>query len=169
VVNSSRMSQTDELLVNARSYEGGHRDLELGPRPTRKVAVLACMDTRLNPYSLLGLTEGEAHMIRNAGGVVTDDAIRSLAISQNVLGTEEVILIQHTDCGLLGTTDTELADRVEAASGSRPDWPFHAFTDLERSVREGVERIESSPFLPRRGSVRGFVFEVQSGRLREVA
>jgi carbonic anhydrase len=163
------MSQTDELLINARSYESGHRDVELGPRPSRRVAVLACMDTRLNPYALLGLGEGEAHMIRNAGGIVTDDAIRSLAISQNVLGTEEVILIQHTDCGLLGVSDAELADRVEAASGSRPTWHFHAFSDLEQSVREGIELIRSSPFLPRREGVRGFVFEVDTGRLREVS
>jgi carbonic anhydrase len=163
------MSHTDDLLASARAYESGHRDVEIGPRPARKVVVLACMDTRLNPYTLLGLSEGDAHMIRNAGGIVTDDAIRSLVISQNVLGTEEVILIQHTDCGLLGTTDGQLADRVEAESGSRPEWGFHAFSDLERSVREGVERIRTSPYLPHRENVRGFVFEVESGRLREVA
>ena len=162
------MTQTDDLLQNARAYEREGHDAGAATMPSRRVAVLACMDARLNPYAVLGLREGDAHIIRNAGGVVTDDAIRSLAISQSALGTEEVVLIQHTGCGLLGITDAELADRIEAESGTRPEGSLHAFTDLDESVRGGLERLRSSPVLPRRDSVRGFVFEVESGRLREV-
>lgn len=163
------MAQTDELLRNARAYEeSGRHDAGAAAMPARRVAVLACMDARLNPYALLGLREGDAHIIRNAGGVVTDDAIRSLAISQSALGTEEVVLIQHTRCGLLGITDDELADRIEAESGTRPSDALHTFSDLDRSVREGLERVRTSPLLPRRDAVRGFVFEVESGQLREV-
>lgn len=162
------MSQTDELLANARSYAKGFEQGELPLPPARKVAVLACMDARLNPYGLLGLSEGEAHVIRNAGGVVSDDAIRSLAISQNLLGTEEIILIHHTDCGMLTFTDEELADRLERDTGQRPEWRAHAFADLEGDVREGIERITASPFIPRTDSVRGFVYEVETGSLREV-
>jgi carbonic anhydrase len=163
------MAQTDDLLENARAYERGAHDAAASEVPARRVAVLVCMDARIDPYALLGLRPGDAHVIRNAGGVVTDDAIRSLSISQSVLGTEEVLLIQHTRCGLLGTTDEELAGQIEAESGARPPWGLHTFTDLDQSVRDGVERIRTSPFLPRRDAVRGFVFEVESGRLREVA
>jgi carbonic anhydrase len=126
------------------------------------------MDVRLNPYAILGLSEGDAHVIRNAGGVVSDDAIRSLAISQNLLGTEEVVLIQHTDCGMLEITDEGLADRLEADFGERPGWEIHAFDDLEQSVRDGIERIKANPFIPHTDSVRGFVYEVETGALREV-
>jgi carbonic anhydrase len=138
------------------------------PHPKKKLAVLACMDARLNPYEILGLAEGDAHVIRNAGGVVSDDAIRSLAISQNLLGTEEIVLIHHTDCGMLGITDEELADRLEAEYGERPEWPVHAFPDLEQDVRDGIERIRANPFIPNTDSVRGFVYDVESGALREV-
>jgi carbonic anhydrase len=162
------MSQTDELLANARSYAEGFEQGELPLPPARKVAVLACMDARLNPYGLLGLSEGDAHVIRNAGGVVSDDAIRSLAISQHLLGTEEIILIHHTGCGMLTFTDDELADRLERDTGQRPEWRGHAFADLERDVREGIERITASPFIPRTDSVRGFVYEVETGSMREV-
>jgi carbonic anhydrase len=137
-------------------------------QPRRKLAVLACMDARLDPARLLDLEEGDAHVIRNAGGVVTDDALRSLAISQHLLGTEEVMVIGHTDCGMLTFTDDELADRLEREAGERPEWRAHAFADLEQSVRDGVERIRSSPFVPRTDSVRGYVYEVETGRLREV-
>jgi carbonic anhydrase len=136
--------------------------------PRRKLAVLACMDARLDPARVLGLDPGDAHVIRNAGGVVTDDALRSLAISQHLLGTEEIVLMHHTDCGMLTFTDDELADRLERETGSRPEWRAHAFSDLEGDVRDGIERIRSSPFVPRTGSVRGFVYEVETGRLREV-
>ncbi len=135
--------------------------------PARKLTVVTCMDARIDPRELLGLDLGDAHVIRNAGGIVTDDAIRSLSISQRKLGTEEVVLIQHTDCGLLTFTDEEYAAELEADTGERPHWHAHAFTDLERSVRDGVERIRSSPFVPSAATVRGLVYEVETGRLRE--
>ena len=163
------MATTDELLQNAERYAEGFDQGDLPMPPGRKVAILACMDARVNPYGILGLREGDAHVIRNAGGVVSDDAIRSLAISQNLLGTEEIILIHHTDCGMLTFTDDELAERLERETGQRPQWRAHAFSDLEQDVREGIERIKSSPFIPRTDSVRGFVYEVETGRLREVA
>jgi carbonic anhydrase len=126
------------------------------------------MDARLNPYGVLGLSEGEAHVIRNAGGVVSDDAIRSLAISQNLLGTEEIILIHHTDCGMLTFTDEELAQKLDQETGERPAWRADAF-DLEEDVREGIAAIKASPFIPRKDSVRGFVYDVKTGELREVS
>jgi carbonic anhydrase len=138
------------------------------PRPKKKLAVLACMDARVDPHAILGLSEGDAHVIRNAGGVVSDDAIRSLAISQNLLGTEEIVLIHHTDCGMLAVTDDELADRFEAEFGERPKWDVHAFADLEQDVRDGIERIRGNPFIPHTESIRGFVYEVETGELREI-
>jgi carbonic anhydrase len=137
--------------------------------PARKLAVLACMDARLDPAKVLGLEEGDAHVIRNAGGVVTDDALRSLAISQNLLATEEIILIHHTDCGMLTFTDDEFAAKLEDETGQRPEWRAHAFADLEQNVRDSVERLKSSPFVPNTDKVRGFVYEVETGRLREVS
>ena len=163
------MSVTDELLENAKGYAAGFDKGDLPLPPGKRVAVLACMDARLNPYGILGLTEGDAHVIRNAGGVVSDDAVRSLAISQNLLGTEEIILIHHTDCGMLTFTDDELAEKLEQETGERPDWRAHSFSDVEEDVREGVERIKSSPFIPRTDRVRGFVYEVETGGLREVS
>ena len=163
------MSVTDELLENAKGYAAGFDKGDLPLPPGKKVAVLACMDARLNPYGVLGLSEGEAHVIRNAGGVVSDDAIRSLAISQNLLGTEEIILIHHTDCGMLTFTDDELAEKLEQETGERPDWRAHSFSDVEEDVREGIERIKASPFIPREESVRGFVYDVKTGELREVS
>jgi carbonic anhydrase len=136
--------------------------------PRRKLAVLACMDARLDPARVLELEPGDAHVIRNAGGVVTDDALRSLAISQHLLGTEEIVLIHHTDCGMLTFTDEQFADRLEEETGSRPEWRAHTFSDLEQDVRDGIEQIRESPFVPRTDSVRGFVYEVETGRLREV-
>jgi len=164
----SRMSETDTFLQNNESYSGSFDKGDLPLPPGRKVAVLACMDARLDPARALGLEEGDAHVIRNAGGVVTDDALRSLAISQNLLGTEEIVLIHHTDCGMLTFTDDELADRLESETGSRPEWRAHAFSDLEADVRASIEKIRSNPFVPRTDSVRGFVYEVESGKLREV-
>ena len=162
------MSATEELLRNNERYSGAFDKGDLALPPARKVAVLACMDARLDPARALGLQEGDAHVIRNAGGVVTDDEIRSLAISQHLLGTEEIIVIHHTDCGMLTFTDDEFAQRLEDAAGERPQWSAHAFGDLEQSVRDSVQRIKDSPFIPRKQSVRGFVYEVESGRLREV-
>jgi carbonic anhydrase len=163
------MSTTDRLLENAADYAEGFDKADLALPPGRKIAVLACMDARLNPYGLLGLSEGDAHVIRNAGGVVSDDAIRSLAISQNLLGTEEIILIHHTDCGMLTFTDDELAERLERETAERPKWRAQSFSDLEQDLRDGIERIKSSPFIPRTDSVRGFIYEVETGRLREVS
>ena len=126
------------------------------------------MDARLDPIRILGLELGDAHVIRNAGGVVSDEEIRSLAISQHLLGTEEVVLIHHTDCGMASFTDEELADRLEREAGERPPWPGRAFSDLEQSLRDSISRVAESPFLPHRDRVRGFVYEVETGRLREV-
>jgi carbonic anhydrase len=162
------MCTTDDLLRNAESYAASFDKGDLPLPPARKVAVLACMDTRVNPYGLLGLNEGDAHVIRNAGGVVTDDEIRSLAISQRLLGTEEIILIHHTDCGMLTFTDDEFKRSVQDDVGIKPEWAAEAFPDLDEDVRQSVARIKASPFIPRKGSVRGFVYEVETGRLREV-
>jgi carbonic anhydrase len=161
------VSVTDELLANnARYAESFAGPLPLPP--AKHVAVLACMDARLDVYRLLGLAEGEAHVIRNAGGVVTDDEIRSLAISQRLLGTKEIVLIHHTDCGMLTFTDEELLGAIEQDTGVRPTWACESFTDLEDDVRQSIERITDSPFIPEKGSVRGFVFDVHTGRLTEV-
>jgi carbonic anhydrase len=162
------MTEADRLLENARAYAEAFDKSELPKQPSKRVAVLACMDTRLIPSRILGLNEGEAHILRNDGGVVTDDAIRSLAISQNLLGTQEIILLHHTDCGMLGLTDEALADQLEDATGERPDWSAHGFSDLEQSVRDSLARLRESPFIPSKDSIRGFVFDVKTGELREV-
>ena len=162
------MSTTDELLRSAEAYAAKFSKGSLPLPPGRKVAVLACMDARLNPYGLLGLTEGDAHVIRNAGGVVTDDEIRSLAISQRLLGTEEIVLIHHTDCGMLTFTDDDFKRSVQDDVGIKPEWATEAFTDLDEDVRQSIARIKASPFIPRKQSVRGFVYDVETGALREI-
>jgi carbonic anhydrase len=162
------MSVTDELVKNAEAYAASFDKGDLPLPPGRKVAVLACMDARLNPYGLLGLQEGDAHVIRNAGGVVTDDEIRSLAISQRLLGTEEVVLIHHTDCGMLTFTDDAFKQSVLEDTGIKPEWAAEAFDDLDGDVRQSIARIKASPFIPNKGSVRGFVYDVHTGALREV-
>jgi carbonic anhydrase len=163
------MSTTDELLKNnesfARSFDKGNLPLP----PARKIAVVACMDARLNPYPILGLELGDAHVIRNAGGVITDDEIRSLAISQHLLGTEEIMLIHHTDCGMLTFNDQEFADKLEGETGQRPQWEARSFADLDQDVRDSIQRIKDSSFIPRTDSVRGFVYDVKTGGLREVS
>jgi carbonic anhydrase len=163
------MSAIDDLLENAQRYARGFDKGGLATPPARRVAVLACMDARLMPTRILGLEEGEAHVIRNAGGVASDDAIRSLAISQNLLGTEEIMLIAHTDCGMLAEGDEELADRLAERAGERPPWPLHTFADVEAGVRDSIARLRASPFIARKDALRGFVYEVETGRLREVA
>jgi carbonic anhydrase len=163
------MTATDELLANNEAYAGSFGKGNLPLPPARKVAIVACMDARLNVYGALGLTEGDAHVIRNAGGVVTDDEIRSLAISQRLLGTEEIILIHHTDCGMLTFTDDEFKNSIQQETGIKPEWAAESFSDLEADVRQSIARIKASPFIPRKDSVRGFVYEVETGRLREVA
>jgi carbonic anhydrase len=162
------MSVTDELLRNAEAYAARFDKGDLPLPPARKVAVVACMDARLNPYGLLGLSEGDAHVIRNAGGVITDDEIRSLAISQRLLGTEEIVLIHHTDCGMLTFTDDEFKRSVQDDVGIKPEWAAESFTDLDEDVRQSIARIQASPFIPRKDSVRGFVYDVHTGTLREV-
>jgi len=163
------MSTTDDLLRNAEEYAAGFDKGDLPLPPARKVAVVACMDARLDPQKVLGLAEGDAHVIRNAGGVVTDDAIRSLAISQNLLGTEEIVLIHHTDCGMLTFSDDDFRGAVEKDTGIRPEWAAETFSDLDADVRQSIARIKASPFIPRTDSVRGFVYEVETGKLREVS
>jgi carbonic anhydrase len=162
------MTVTDELLQNAESYAADFDKGDLPLPPARGVAIVACMDARLNPYGLLGLQEGDAHVIRNAGGVVTDDEIRSLAISQRLLGTEEIVLIHHTDCGMLTFTDDDFKRSVLDDTGIKPEWAAEAFPDLDEDVRQSIARIKASPFIPHK-NVRGFVYHVEDGSLREVA
>jgi carbonic anhydrase len=161
------MSATDDLVANNRRYA----ETFTGPLPlppARGVAVVACMDARLNVYALAGLAEGEAHVIRNAGGVVTDDVIRSLAISQRLLGTREIMLIHHTECGMLTFTDDEFKAAIQEETGIKPPWAAEAFGDLDTDVRQSIARIKASPFVPHRDAVRGFVFDVATGKLIEV-
>lgn len=161
------MSVTDELLANnARYAEGFSGPLPLPP--ARHVAVVACMDARINVYGVLGLNEGDAHVIRNAGGVITEDEIRSLAISQRLLGTEEIILIHHTDCGMLTFTDDGFKKSIQDEVGVKPAWAAEAFDDLATDVRQSIARIKVSPFVPKKDSIRGFVFDVATGKLNEV-
>ena len=162
------MSTTDELLANNERYAASFDKGDLPLPPAKKVAVVACMDARLNPYGVLGLAEGDAHVIRNAGGVVTDDVIRSLTISQRLLGTNEIVLIHHTDCGMLTFHDDDVKAQIEADTGIRPAFALEAFPDLEGDVRQSIARIKASPFIPNKDSVRGFVYEVETGRLVEV-
>ena len=163
------MSVTDELLQNNEVYAESFDKGDLPLPPAKGVAVVACMDARLNVYGMLGLQEGDAHMIRNAGGVITDDEIRSLAISQRLLGTREIILIHHTDCGMLTFSDDELKQQIQEDVGMKPHFSMESFSDLEEDVRQSIARIHASPFIPNKESVRGFVYEVETGRLREVA
>ncbi len=163
------MSVTDELVTNAEQYAKDFDKGDLPLPPGKKIAVLACMDARLNPYGLLGLQEGDAHVIRNAGGVVTDDEIRSLSISQRLLGTEEIILIHHTDCGMLTFTDDEFKQGIQDETGIKPEWAAEAFSDLDADVKQSLARIQASPFIPKKDSVRGFVYDVATGALREVS
>ncbi len=162
------MSATDEYLANnavyAESFSG-----PLPLPPSKGVAVVACMDARLDVAAVLGIAEGEAHVIRNAGGVVTADEIRSLAISQRLLGTREIILIHHTDCGMLTFTDDEFREGIADDTGIKPEWAAEAFDDLAEDVRRSIKRITSSPFVPHTDQVRGFIFDVATGRLEEVS
>jgi carbonic anhydrase len=162
------MPTIDELVNNARSYARSFDRGELALPPAKRVAVVACMDARLNPYGLLGLEEGDAHVIRNAGGVVTDDEIRSLAISQRLLGSEEIMLIHHTDCGMLTFGDDDFRRQLQDDTGIKPEWAAETFSDLDEDVRQSIARIKASPFIPRKDQIRGFVYDVHSGALREV-
>jgi carbonic anhydrase len=162
------MPTIDELVDNAEEYAEHFDRSDLPLPPAKRIAVVACMDARLNPYGLLGLREGDAHVIRNAGGVITDDEIRSLAISQRLLGTEEIMLIHHTDCGMLTFADDDFRRQVQDDTGIKPEWAAETFVDLDEDVRQSIARIEASPFIPHKDQIRGFVYDVHSGRLREV-
>ena len=162
------MSVTDELLRNNAAYAESFEKGDLPLAPARGVAVVACMDARLDVHKILGLEEGDAHVIRNAGGVITDDEIRSLTISQRLLGTREIILIHHTDCGMLTFSDDELKQQIHEEVGMKPHFSMESFSDLEEDVRQSIKRIQVNPFIPHTDSVRGFIYEVETGRLREV-
>jgi carbonic anhydrase len=162
------MSVTDDLLANARAYAGSFDKGDLPLPPAKHIAIVACMDARLNPYGLLGLTEGDAHVIRNAGGIVTQDELRSLAISQRLLGTTEIMLIHHTDCGMLTFTDDDFRRQIQADTGVKPTWAAEAFIDLEEDVRQNIARIRAEPAIPNKDSIRGFIYDVRTGELREV-
>lgn len=162
------MSETDELLANAARYRNAFTGDELSARPVRRVTALSCMDARIDLFALLGLRRGDAHLLRNGGGLVTSDVLRSLAVSQRQLGTTEVMIIQHTTCGLLGLDDEDLLAELEADVGHRPDWTPGAFTDLDESVRRSIALVRQDPFIPHRDHVRGFVYDVGDGSLREV-
>jgi carbonic anhydrase len=163
------MSSTDELVANNEQYAASFEKGDLPLPPAKGLAVVACMDARLDLHKILGLEEGDAHVIRNAGGVVTDDEIRSLAISQRLLGTEEIVLIHHTGCGMLTFTDDEFRGQIQEETGIKPEWAAEAFSDLDTDVRQSVARIKASPFIPNKDSIRGFVYEVETGKLREVS
>ena len=162
------MSAIDTYLGNNAKYAAGFSKGSLPMPPAKEIAIVTCMDARLETGALLALEEGDAHVIRNAGGVVTDDVIRSLTISQRLLGTREIMLIHHTDCGMLTFTDAELKESIQTETGIRPAFAMEAFSNLEDDVRQSIARIEASPFVPEKGAIRGFVYQVESGRLREV-
>ncbi|WP_107655278.1 beta-class carbonic anhydrase [Nocardia suismassiliense] len=161
------MTVTDEYLENNAAYASSFTG-PLPLPPAKHVAVVACMDARLNVYGALGIQEGESHVIRNAGGVITADEIRSLAISQRLLGTREIILIHHTDCGMLTFTDDDFKSSIQREVGIKPEWAAEAFTNLETDVRQSIARIVASPFVPHKDSIRGFIFDVATGKLNEV-
>ncbi len=162
------MAVADEFLESNERYSAGFGKADLGMPPAKQVAILACMDTRLDPARALGLEEDDAHVIRNAGGVVTDDAIRSLAISQRLLGTKEIVLVHHTDCGMLTFSDDGVKAQIEADTGIRPPFALESFPDVDAAVRQSMARINASPFVPDKSAVRGFVYDVKTGKLREV-
>ena len=162
------MSSTDNFLANNARYAEGFEKGDLPMPPAKRTAIVACMDARIETGRLLGLEEGDAHVIRNAGGVVTDDVLRSLVISQRLLGTEEIILIHHTDCGMLTFRDDAVKDDIEADTGIRPSFALEAFSDPEEDVRQSIRRIKANPFVPAKNKIRGFVYDVKTGQLNEV-
>ncbi|MFL5974848.1 MAG: beta-class carbonic anhydrase [Solirubrobacterales bacterium] len=162
------MSAIDQFLKNNEGFAAGFDKGDLPLPPAKKVAIVACMDARLNPYPILGLSIGDAHVIRNAGGVITDDEIRSLAISQHLLGTEQIMLIHHTDCGMLTFSDSDFEQMLVEHAGRQPEWRPGSFSDLEVDVRDSIKRIKESPFIPKKDEVRGFIYDVKTGRLDEV-
>jgi carbonic anhydrase len=163
------MDVIDELVRNNKEYAQAFDKGDLPLPPAKKLAVVACMDARLDVHKILGLNEGDAHVIRNAGGVITDDEIRSLTISQRLLGTEEIVLMHHTDCGMLTFSDDDVKRQIESDTGIRPPFALEAFEDVEEDVRQSIARIKASPFIPNKDAIRGFVYEVETGGLREVS
>ena len=163
------MSAIDEFLANNETYASKFSKGSLPMPPAKQIAAVVCMDARLETGALLGLAEGDAHVIRNAGGVVTDDVIRSLTISQRLLGTREVMLIHHTDCGMLTFTDADLKQQILDDTGVNPPFDMEAFTDVDDDVRQSIVRVKENPYIPYKDQVRGFVYDVESGQLREVA
>ena len=162
------MTTTDEFVEANKAYQESFEG-PLPLPPARQVAVVACMDARLDPAKVLGINEGDSHVIRNAGGAVTEDTLRSLAISQRLLGTKEIVLLHHTDCGMLTFNDDDFRKGIEDETGIRPTWAAEAFTDLDADVRQSIKRIESSPFVPHTDQIRGFVFDVATGAVNEVS
>ena len=162
------MTATNELLENNAAYAASFDKGATPLPPARGVAVIACMDARLHVSSILGLEVGDAHIIRNAGGVVTDDVIRSVVISQRLLGTDEIILIHHTDCGMLTFTDDAVKAQIKAETGIRPPFALEAFPDADDDIRQSIARLRANPFIPRRDHIRGFVYDVATGKLHEV-
>ena len=162
------MTVSDRLLANNAEHAKSHGEIHLDVQPSLQVAVVTCMDSRIDVFAALGLENGQAHILRNAGGVITDDVIRSLALSQRKLGTREIILIHHTDCGLAKVTDDGFRAELQEETGMPPSFAIESFTDVEGSVRGSIARVRSSPFLPHRDDVRGFVYDVDTGKLREV-
>ena len=163
------MTVIDQLLENNSRYADGFDKGDLPLPPACNLAVVACMDARLDVHKILGISEGDAHVIRNAGGVVSDDAIRSLVISQRLLGTTAIVLIHHTDCGMLTFRDDDVKDAIEADTGLRPSFSMEAFGNLEQDVRQSISRIQANPFIPNKDQVRGFVYDCATGRLNEVS
>ncbi len=162
------MDTIDQLLANNRDFSKSLRDRHLDVRPSRQLAIVTCMDSRLDVFAALGLGDGEAHVLRNAGGVITDDAIRSLAISQRKLGTREVMLIHHTDCGMQTLTDDGFRNELRKETGVAPTFAIESFSDVDASVCQSILRVRRSDFIPHRDAVRGFVYDVDTHRLREV-
>jgi carbonic anhydrase len=162
------MSAIDEVLEANRAFVSGYDGCRLPSPPARRLVILTCMDARIDPVRAFGLHEGDAHVLRNAGGVVTDDVIRSLMLSQRVLGTREIMLVHHTQCGAFGLRDHELSAEIEGETGVRPPFPLQGFTDLDADVRESMARLRSTPFLASKEAIRGFVYNVETGALREV-
>lgn len=167
-MEDTQSSVTDDLLEHAADYPAVYVEGEHTPRPRRHISVVACMDARLDLFALLGLHPGDCHVLRNAGGIITEDMVRSLVVSQRALGTREVVLIHHTDCGMERVVESEFFDALETETGQRPSWSLGDFDDVEANVRESIARLRTDPFLPHRDAIRGFVFDVDTGKLREV-
>ena len=168
-MSDTAFPSADELVANNRAMAESFSSSGLPVAPGRQLAIVSCMDSRMDTFEILGLRHGEAHIIRNAGGVVTDDVIRSLCLSQRFMGTREIILMHHTDCGLMRVEETSFKDALEAETGMKPWWSLEAFTDPAADVRQSMERLRHTPFLVHKDHIRGFVYDVENGLLTEVS